>query len=117
MNIVLWVLQVLLAVAFFAHGLLFLIPPPDIAAQMIPRIKAESDAIISLTTGGGRSHAKRSNLGRGSPRTSAASSSHAVPRREVSRSRGARAWLPTRVAWPIPGRRAGSSARRVGAGT
>ena len=34
MNIVLWVLQVLLAVAFFAHGLLFLIPPPDIAAQM-----------------------------------------------------------------------------------
>jgi hypothetical protein len=34
MNIVLWVLQVLLAAAFFAHGLLFLIPPPDIAAQM-----------------------------------------------------------------------------------
>ena len=38
-------------------------------------------------------------------------------RREVSRSRRARAWLPTRAAWPIPGRRAGSSARRVGAGT
>jgi uncharacterized membrane protein YphA (DoxX/SURF4 family) len=34
MNIVLWVLQVLLALAFFAHGLLFLIPPPDIAVQM-----------------------------------------------------------------------------------
>ena len=34
MNIVLWVLQLLLAAAFFAHGLLFLIPPPDIAAQM-----------------------------------------------------------------------------------
>ena len=34
MNIVLWVLQVLLAVAFFAHGLLFLWPPPEIAAQM-----------------------------------------------------------------------------------
>ncbi len=34
MNITLWVLQVLLAVAFFAHGLLFLTPPPDIAAQM-----------------------------------------------------------------------------------
>jgi uncharacterized membrane protein YphA (DoxX/SURF4 family) len=34
MNIVLWVLQILLALAFFAHGLLFLIPPPDIAAQM-----------------------------------------------------------------------------------
>jgi hypothetical protein len=34
MNIVLWVLQVLLAVAFFAHGLLFLSPPPEIAVQM-----------------------------------------------------------------------------------
>ena len=34
MNIVLWVLQVLLAVAFFAHGWLFLSPPPDIAALM-----------------------------------------------------------------------------------
>jgi uncharacterized membrane protein YphA (DoxX/SURF4 family) len=34
MNIVLWVLQVLLAIAFFAHGLLFLNPPPDIAVQM-----------------------------------------------------------------------------------
>lgn len=34
MNIVLWVLQVLLAVAFFAHGWLFLSPPPAIAEQM-----------------------------------------------------------------------------------
>ena len=34
MNITLWVLQVLLAVAFFAHGWLFLMPPPEIAAQM-----------------------------------------------------------------------------------
>ena len=34
MNIVLWILQVLLAVAFFAHGWLFLWPPPDIAVQM-----------------------------------------------------------------------------------
>ncbi|MCA1649842.1 MAG: DoxX family protein [Acidobacteria bacterium] len=34
MNIALWVLQVLLAVAFFAHGWLFLSPPPAIAAQM-----------------------------------------------------------------------------------
>jgi hypothetical protein len=34
MNIVLWVLQVLLAVAFFAHGWLFLWPPPEIAVQM-----------------------------------------------------------------------------------
>ena len=29
MNIVLWVLQVLLAIAFLAHGWLFLFPPPD----------------------------------------------------------------------------------------
>ena len=34
MNIVLWVLQVLLAVAFFAHGWLLLWPPPEIAVQM-----------------------------------------------------------------------------------
>jgi putative oxidoreductase len=34
MNIVLWVLQVLLAVAFIAHGGLFLAPPPEIAVQM-----------------------------------------------------------------------------------
>ena len=34
MNLTLWVLQVLLAVVFFAHGWLFLSPPPDIAAQM-----------------------------------------------------------------------------------
>ena len=34
MNIVLWILQLLLAAAFFAHGLLFLTPPPDIAALM-----------------------------------------------------------------------------------
>jgi len=34
MNIVLWILQVLLAVAFFAHGWLFLAPPPEIAVKM-----------------------------------------------------------------------------------
>jgi hypothetical protein len=34
MNIALWVLQVLLAAAFLAHGLLFLWPPPEIAVQM-----------------------------------------------------------------------------------
>jgi hypothetical protein len=34
MNIVLWALQVLLAVAFAAHGWLFLAPPPEIAQQM-----------------------------------------------------------------------------------
>ena len=34
MNIVLWVLQVLLAVAFFAHGAMMVAPPAEIAAQM-----------------------------------------------------------------------------------
>ena len=34
MNIVLWVLQVLLAVAFMAHGWLFLSPPAEIVEQM-----------------------------------------------------------------------------------
>jgi uncharacterized membrane protein YphA (DoxX/SURF4 family) len=34
MNITFWVLQVLLAVAFFAHGWLVLMPPPEVAEQM-----------------------------------------------------------------------------------
>jgi putative oxidoreductase len=34
MNIVLWVLQVLLALAFGAHGWMMLFPPPEVAAQM-----------------------------------------------------------------------------------
>jgi uncharacterized membrane protein YphA (DoxX/SURF4 family) len=34
MNITLWVLQILLAIVFLAHGWLFLAPPPEIAAQM-----------------------------------------------------------------------------------
>jgi uncharacterized membrane protein YphA (DoxX/SURF4 family) len=34
MNIVLWVLQVLLAIAFFAHGLLFLSPPAELVEQL-----------------------------------------------------------------------------------
>jgi bacteriorhodopsin len=34
MNILLWVLQVLLALAFFAHGGLLLFPPPAIAVQL-----------------------------------------------------------------------------------
>ena len=34
MNIVLWIVQILLAAAFFAHGLLFLSPPPEIVEQM-----------------------------------------------------------------------------------
>ncbi|MFO0584160.1 MAG: DoxX family protein [Anaeromyxobacter sp.] len=34
MNVVLWILQVLLALAFLAHGWLFLAPPPEVAVQM-----------------------------------------------------------------------------------
>jgi hypothetical protein len=34
MNIVLWVLQVLLALAFLAHGLMFLFPPASVVEQM-----------------------------------------------------------------------------------
>jgi putative oxidoreductase len=34
MNMLLWVVQVLLAVAFFAHGLLFLNPPAAVVEQM-----------------------------------------------------------------------------------
>ena len=34
MNILLWVLQVLLAAAFLAHGWMFLAPSPEVAAQM-----------------------------------------------------------------------------------
>jgi hypothetical protein len=40
MNIALWVVQALLAVAFLLHGWLFLAPPPDIAVkmnEMLPR--------------------------------------------------------------------------------
>jgi hypothetical protein len=40
MNGLLWVLQGLLALAFFAHGVLFLVPPAEVARQMaavIPR--------------------------------------------------------------------------------
>jgi uncharacterized membrane protein YphA (DoxX/SURF4 family) len=61
MNIALWILQVLLAVAFFAHGWLFLAPPPEIAAQMnvsLPRWfqlfigVAEVAAAVGLTLPG-----------------------------------------------------------------
>lgn len=34
MNIVIWILQVFLAVAFFAHGWLFLSPPAELVDQM-----------------------------------------------------------------------------------
>jgi uncharacterized membrane protein YphA (DoxX/SURF4 family) len=61
MNIVLWILQILLALAFAAHGWLFLAPPPGIAVQMnasLPRWfqlflgVAEIAAAIGLTLPG-----------------------------------------------------------------
>lgn len=61
MNVVLWILQVLLAVAFFAHGVLLLAPPPEIAAQMLAELPrwfwvflgvAEVLAAIGLTLPG-----------------------------------------------------------------
>lgn len=61
MNILLWVLQVLLAAAFLAHGLMFLFPPADMVAVMdasIPRAfryflgVAEVAAAIGLTLPG-----------------------------------------------------------------
>lgn len=60
MNAVLWVLQVLLAAAFFAHGMLFLTPPAEMVEQMavLPRWfqiflgTAEVLAAIGLTLPG-----------------------------------------------------------------
>jgi bacteriorhodopsin len=61
MNILLWVLQALLAAAFFAHGMLLLMPPAEIAAQMnaeLPRWfwvflgVAEVGAAIGITLPG-----------------------------------------------------------------
>ena len=61
MNVLLWVLQVLLAVVFIAHGLMLLMPPPDIAAQMLMSLPrwfwvflgvAEVAAAIGLTLPG-----------------------------------------------------------------
>jgi len=61
MNVVLWILQVLLAVAFFAHGWLLLAPPADIAQLMLESLPrwfwvflgvAEVLAAIGLTLPG-----------------------------------------------------------------
>jgi uncharacterized membrane protein YphA (DoxX/SURF4 family) len=60
MNALLWVLQILLAAAFFAHGMLFLTPPADMVEQMsvLPRWfqvflgTAEVLAAIGLTLPG-----------------------------------------------------------------
>jgi uncharacterized membrane protein YphA (DoxX/SURF4 family) len=61
MNILLWILQVLLAVAFLAHGWMFLFPPEDMVAVMNSAISpafrlfigvAEVLAAIGLTLPG-----------------------------------------------------------------
>lgn len=61
MNILLWVLQVLLAAVFLAHGLLLLMPPAEIAAQMVMSLPrwfwvflgvAEIAAAVGLTLPG-----------------------------------------------------------------
>ena len=61
MNVLLWVLQVLLAVVFIAHGLLLLMPPPENAAQIVMSLPrafwvflgvAEIAAAIGLTLPG-----------------------------------------------------------------
>lgn len=61
MKVVLWVLQILLAAAFLAHGRLFLSPPPEYVAQMnasLPRWfqvflgVAEVAAAVGLTLPG-----------------------------------------------------------------
>jgi uncharacterized membrane protein YphA (DoxX/SURF4 family) len=61
MNIVLWIVQILLALAFFAHGVMMLFPPPEIAALMnasLPRWfqvflgAAEVAAAIGITLPG-----------------------------------------------------------------
>jgi putative oxidoreductase len=61
MNITLWVLQVLLAVAFLAHGLLFLFPPANLVEVMNSTIRpafrifigvAEVLAAVGLTLPG-----------------------------------------------------------------
>src|SRR5437867_3946815 len=48
MNILLWVLQVLLALAFFAHGCLFLFPP----AAMVDQMNASLPRWFQLFLGG-----------------------------------------------------------------
>jgi len=61
MNVTLWLLQVLLAVAFFAHGWLFLFPPPQLVQLMNSAIApafrifigaAEVIAAVGLTVPG-----------------------------------------------------------------
>jgi hypothetical protein len=61
MNVILWILQVLLALVFFAHGCLLLFPPAAIAEQMLASLPrwfwvflgvAEVLAAVGLTVPG-----------------------------------------------------------------
>jgi uncharacterized membrane protein YphA (DoxX/SURF4 family) len=47
MNILLWVLQILLAVAFFAHGWLFLSPPPALLEQINASIRPAFESSLA----------------------------------------------------------------------
>lgn len=48
-NILLWVLQLLLAAAYFAHGWLLLSPPADLAAQIKSSIPTALRLFIGVT--------------------------------------------------------------------
>ena len=48
MNVLLWVLQILLAVAFFAHGWLFLFPPANMVAMMNATLRPEFRLFIGV---------------------------------------------------------------------
>jgi len=48
MNITLWVLQILLALAFLAHGWLFLSPPPELLEQMNASIRPAFRVFIGV---------------------------------------------------------------------
>lgn len=48
MNVLLWVLQILLAVAFFAHGWLFLFPPASMVEMMNATLRPEFRLFIGV---------------------------------------------------------------------
>lgn len=48
MNVILWVLQGLLAAAFLAHGLMYLFPPPAIAEQINAILPRPLSAFIGI---------------------------------------------------------------------
>jgi putative oxidoreductase len=48
MNVLLWLLQILLALAFFAHGLLLLFPPASVVEQMNASLSRGSQLFIGV---------------------------------------------------------------------